>query len=146
MAEITLQEQKEIEYQAAYEFDYHLEKAFKNAHLISRWKVDDDSYIIKKIDLELFSMNRKAKSENKFNDYIKEMDEKQAKKKPKSKIDGVLRTKVYERDMYRCKHCQSYKDLSIDHIIPLKHGGTDDFDNLQTLCRSCNSKKGTKIE
>ena len=58
MTEITLQEQKEIEYQAAYEFDYHLEKAFKNAHLISHWKVDDDSYIIKKIDLELFSMNQ----------------------------------------------------------------------------------------
>ena len=29
MAEITLQEQKEIEYQAANEFDYHIDKAFK---------------------------------------------------------------------------------------------------------------------
>lgn len=57
-------------------------------------------------------------------------------------ISQSLRTAVFERDMYRCKHCGTHLDLCIDHIIPEVNGGTDDMDNLQTLCWSCNSKKG----
>lgn len=29
----------------------------------------------------------------------------------------------------------------MDHIVPLAQGGTNDTSNLQTLCRSCHSKK-----
>jgi 5-methylcytosine-specific restriction endonuclease McrA len=59
-------------------------------------------------------------------------------------ISQGLRRSVYERDEYGCVTCQARKDLSVDHIIPVVKGGTNDLDNLQTLCRSCNSKKGTK--
>lgn len=34
-------------------------------------------------------------------------------------------------------------NMQIDHIIPVHLGGTNELDNLQLLCRSCNVKKGT---
>lgn len=34
-------------------------------------------------------------------------------------------------------------DLTVDHIVPKALGGTDSRDNLQVLCRSCNSAKAT---
>lgn len=59
-------------------------------------------------------------------------------------ISNGLRRAVYERDNFSCLHCGSREQLSIDHIIPWSKGGSHDFGNLQTLCKSCNSKKGTK--
>jgi len=35
--------------------------------------------------------------------------------------------------------------LTIDHIVPLHHGGSNDPTNLQILCISCNSSKGARI-
>jgi 5-methylcytosine-specific restriction protein A len=29
----------------------------------------------------------------------------------------------------------------VDHIVPLRHGGTDDLTNLQTLCLRCHGRK-----
>lgn len=34
--------------------------------------------------------------------------------------------------------------LEVDHIIALHNGGTNDIENLQTLCKRCNCKKGVK--
>lgn len=35
---------------------------------------------------------------------------------------------------------------TVDHIVPLKLGGTDTFDNVQLACKRCNSKKGSRLE
>lgn len=59
-------------------------------------------------------------------------------------IDHEVRRFVYERDAYRCKGCEDWHDLCIDHVLPVSRGGSNNTDNLQTLCRSCNSKKGAK--
>lgn len=46
---------------------------------------------------------------------------------------------------YRCLACQEKKPLTVDHIIPLSRGGSNDISNIQPLCQSCNSEKGTRI-
>lgn len=63
----------------------------------------------------------------------------------KVSIPHSLKWKVWDRDNFTCKHCGEREDLSVDHIMPESFGGTLELDNLQTLCRSCNSKKYNKI-
>lgn len=35
--------------------------------------------------------------------------------------------------------------MTIDHLIPIDKGGTNDEWNLATMCADCNSKKGNLI-
>lgn len=57
-------------------------------------------------------------------------------------ISHETRLAVLKRDSYQCNHCLSTVSLSIDHIRPVFRGGTNSPENLQTLCASCNSRKG----
>lgn len=59
--------------------------------------------------------------------------------------DPELRTRVMQRDGFRCRRCSTTSNLSIDHIIPVLAGGDDGDGNLQVLCRPCNSRKGTTV-
>lgn len=63
----------------------------------------------------------------------------------KAKIPASLRTEVYERDAYRCVTCGGHTALSLDHIIPESKGGPTTSENLQTMCRPCNSSKGVSM-
>jgi hypothetical protein len=60
-------------------------------------------------------------------------------------VAADLRAIVYERDGFACLRCGARDDLTVDHIHPWSKGGTEELENLQTLCRSCNSRKGAKV-
>lgn len=51
---------------------------------------------------------------------------------------------VGRRDGFHCQRCHTTFDLTIEHIIAAINGGTNALDNLQLLCKSCNSKKGDR--
>lgn len=58
-----------------------------------------------------------------------------------------LRREVFERDNYTCQNCGSQDNaeyLECDHIQPVAHGGKHVLGNLQTLCRTCNRRKGAR--
>jgi len=49
-----------------------------------------------------------------------------------------------EKYNFKCVICGESNDLTKDHIQPLSKGGSNYIDNIQPLCRSCNSKKNDK--
>lgn len=62
-------------------------------------------------------------------------------------LDSKLRHECFKRDGYKCLECgttNKEKTLHCDHIIPVSQGGSDELDNLQTLCEGCNLAKSNK--
>lgn len=57
-------------------------------------------------------------------------------------ITKVDKMTVKRRDGFACVQCKGTEDLTIDHIVPLSRGGTDELSNLQTMCHACNLTKG----
>lgn len=52
---------------------------------------------------------------------------------------------LYGKQEGVCNGCRThfpFRNMTVDHIVPQKHGGTDHEDNLQLLCGACNSTKG----
>ncbi len=68
-----------------------------------------------------------------------------AAKKKRLPISVRRRFLVFQRDGYTCQMCKRRGgELQLDHVIPVSRNGSDNLENLQTLCRDCNlGKKGS---
>lgn len=51
--------------------------------------------------------------------------------------DGICQSPIHDDKICTGKPFISYADATLDHIIPLSVGGTDDLLNLRILCRTC---------
>lgn len=45
---------------------------------------------------------------------------------------------------HKCARCGVIAPLTVDHIVPLSAGGSNDITNIQPLCDTCNKQKGTR--
>ena len=71
-----------------------------------------------------------------------------AKPKKSRYISSTVRFAILNRDNYRCLACGANAKetkLQIDHIIPISKGGSNNIENLQTLCIDCNRGKSDKL-
>ena len=72
---------------------------------------------------------------------------KQDKSKWSRHIPAAFRVSVLHRDGYKCVFCgrnAGQVQLEVDHIVPFSKGGSNDLNNLQTLCIDCNRGKGAR--
>lgn len=87
----------------------------------------------------------------------KPQEQAQRVRKREAKLDRYLTQEeinyIFIRDNYKCCICNlsnedhliKYKTkLHLDHIIPSSKGGKTNIENIQLLCKSCNSKKSDK--
>lgn len=59
-------------------------------------------------------------------------------------VSKRLRYEVLRRDGHACRYCGATAPevkLTVDHVVPVALGGTDQPDNLVTACADCNSGK-----
>lgn len=63
-------------------------------------------------------------------------------------LSNGTRIRVFNRDSFTCQYCGATApavSLVVDHIIPVAHGGGNDWRNLTTACVPCNSGKHAQI-
>lgn len=66
------------------------------------------------------------------------------------KISPEIQRLVRQRANRLCEYCHTseqwqYVRFTVDHVIPLAQGSSDDLDNLALACFHCNRKKADKL-
>src|SRR5690242_2374425 len=59
-------------------------------------------------------------------------------------IPKRLRYEILRRDNHACRYCGAAAPdvkLTVDHVVPVALGGTDEPSNLVTACEPCNTGK-----
>ncbi len=70
--------------------------------------------------------------------------------------DKIDKVKLFGYYGWECQNCgchtpkeymgtKEHNAPTIDHKLPISRGGQHTWDNVTLLCRSCNTRKGTKF-
>ncbi|MDX2270325.1 MAG: HNH endonuclease signature motif containing protein [Cyanobacteriota bacterium] len=62
------------------------------------------------------------------------------------KIPDRLQEQVRQRARHCCEYCHAseqwqYVSFTVDHVVPVQEGGSDDLGNLALACFHCNRRK-----
>lgn len=63
-------------------------------------------------------------------------------------IEPRIKRKIWESQGKRCAYCgepRNLKHMTVDHVIPLSKGGTNDEENLRCACKMCNRIKNDML-
>lgn len=68
----------------------------------------------------------------------------------RNKITETLQQQIRQRANYLCEYCHAseqyqYVRFTVEHIIPISQGGTNNFDNLALACFHCNRRKSDNV-
>lgn len=59
-------------------------------------------------------------------------------------VSKRTRYEVLRRDNYTCRYCHATDSpLTVDHVVPVTLGGSDDPSNLVAACKDCNAGKSS---
>lgn len=80
---------------------------------------------------------------------LRQQNKRNSKSTKRQPISKKRRKDVYKRADYACQNPNcTYRGkafLTVDHIIPVAKGGTNEISNLQALFEKCDNTKGDKI-
>lgn len=77
----------------------------------------------------------------------KEFERQEPRRKANSyTVKKSVRKAVFEKHGEICLSCGAVDDITLDHVVPVSKGGKNTLDNLQPLCRRCNTIKHDKIQ
>jgi len=149
----TLSKTLLIEDKSQQEYYSNITKNMVGRVLKSHGIVQKDRKSFKLRDYETYTEEQRIEliqiCQEKLNEYIEKRGKRifEHRRKSAGYISGSIRYNVLKEAKFRCELCgisADTKALEVDHIIPRNKGGSDEMNNLQALCYSCNAMKRDK--
>ena len=149
----TLSKTLLIEDKSQQEYYSNITKNMVGRVLKSHGIVQKDRKSFKLRDYETYTEEQRIEliqiCQEKLNEYIEKRGKRifEHRRKSAGYISGSIRYNVLKDAKFRCELCgisADTKALEVDHIMPRNKGGSDEINNLQALCYSCNAMKRDK--